>query len=230
MDYDVTRKAVAEFVGTFALVLAVMGSLVVSGQGGLVGTGLAQGFVLAVMISSLGHISGAHFNPAVTLGFLVTRRIQPVLAVVYWIAQFAGALAAALLLSLIYPDEAGLERTATTVTQEADFSAWEALILEALFTFFLVWVVFATAVDERGSFGAIAGFGIGLTLSVAVLTIGPITGSSLNPARTFAPGLVEGEWADAWIYYVGPFAGGAIAALLYTMLFLQRRTTTTTPA
>lgn len=223
MEYDSTRKAVAEFVGTFALVLVVIGSLVVSGQGGLVGTALAQGFVLAVMVSSLGHVSGGHFNPAVTLGFLLTRRIQPLLAVVYMVAQFAGGIAAALLLRVLYPDEAGLETAATVVTEQADFNAFEALILEALFTFFLVWVVFATAVDERGSFGAIAGFGIGLVLTFAVLTIGPITGSSLNPARTLAPGLVEGEWADAWLYYVGPFVGGALAALAYTALYLPRR-------
>ena len=140
------------------------------------------------------------------------------------VAQFAGGIAAALLLHVLYPDAAGLESAATVVTEQADFSAFEALILEALFTFFLVWVVFATAVDERGSFGAIAGFGIGLVLTFAVLTIGPITGSSLNPARTLGPGLVEGEWADAWIYYVGPWVGGAIAAIAYTVLFLPRRT------
>jgi aquaporin Z len=223
MEYDSTRKAVAEFVGTFALVLVVIGSLVVSGQGGLVGTALAQGFVLAVMVSSLGHVSGGHFNPAVTLGFLLTRRIQPLLAVVYMVAQFAGGIAAALLLHALYPSEAGLETAATVITDQADFNAFEALVLEALFTFFLVWVVFATAVDERGSFGAIAGFGIGLVLTFAVLTIGPITGSSLNPARTLGPGLVEGEWADAWLYYVGPWVGGALAAIAYTFLYLPRR-------
>jgi MIP family channel proteins len=204
-------------------VLAVIGSIIVSGQSGLVGTALAQGFILAVMISSLAHVSGAHFNPAVTLGFMVTRRIQPVLGVIYMIAQFAGGVAAALLLHALYPEEAALESAATVVTEQADFSAWEALILEALFTFFLAWVVFATAVDEKGTFSAIAGFGIGLVLTVSVLTIGPITGSSINPARTFGPALVENEWADAWLYYVGPFVGGAVAALLYTVLYLPRR-------
>jgi MIP family channel proteins len=224
MDYDVTRKAIAEFVGTFALLLTVIGSIVVSGQGGLVGTALAQGFILAVMISSLGHVSGAHFNPAVTLGFLLTRRIQPALAVIYMIAQVAGAVAAALLVEAIYPDEANLDSAATVITDAADFSTWEVLILEALFTFLLVWVVFATAVDEKGTFSAIAGFGIGLVLTVAVLTIGPISGASLNPARTFAVALVQNEWGDAWVYYIATFGGGAIAALLYTVLYLPRRT------
>ena len=223
MEYDVIRKAVAEFFGTFLFVLAVIGSLVVSGQGGLVGTALAQGFALAIMISAVAHISGGHLNPAVTLGFLVTRRIQPALAVVYMVAQFAGGIAAALLLHVLYPEEAGLETAATVVTDQADFSVWEALILEGVFTFFLVWAVFAIAVDDRGSFGAVAGFGIGLVLAVSVLTIGPITGSSINPARTLGPALVEGEWADAWLYYVGPFVAGALAALAYTALYLPRR-------
>lgn len=223
MEYDSTRKAVAEFVGTFFLVLAVAGSIVVAGQSGIVGTALAQGFALAILVTALGHVSGGHFNPAVTLGFLVTRRIQPLLAGVYWVAQFAGATAAALLLTLIYPDEAQLQNAATVITDQADFNQFEGLILEALFTFFLVWVVFATAVDERGAFGAVAGVGIGLVLAVSVLTIGPITGSSINPARTFGPGLVENEWGDFWLYYVGPLVGGALAAILYTVLYLPRR-------
>jgi MIP family channel proteins len=226
MEYDVIRKAIAEFLGTFALVLAVIASLVVAtqGGGGLVGTALAQGFVLAIMVSSFGHISGGHFNPAVTLGFLLTRRIEPVLGVIYMVAQFAGAIAASLLLHYLYPEQAELEVGVTAIS--ADFGSWEALILEALFTFFLVWVVFATAVDEKGAFSAISGFAIGLVLAVSVLSIGPITGSSINPARTFGPALVENEWSDAWIYYVGPFVGGAVAAFLYTVLYLPRRTQT----
>jgi aquaporin Z len=226
MEYDVIRKTIAEFIGTFALVLAVIASLVLVGQEGLVGTALAQGLMLAIMVSALGHISGGHFNPAVTLGFLVTRRIQPALGVIYMIAQFAGGIAAALLLHWLYPEQAALDSAVTVVTEQADFSAWEALILEALFTFFLVWVVFATAVDEKGAFSAISGFAIGLVLAVSVLSIGPITGSSINPARTFGPALVENEWSDAWIYYVGPFVGGAVAAFLYTVLYLPRRTQT----
>lgn len=222
MDYDATRKVIAEFIGTFTLVLAVMGSLAVVGQSGLLGTAVAQGFVLAILVSSLGHVSGGHFNPAVTLGFLLTRRIQPILAVSYGIAQFAGAVGAALLLNAMYPSEANLDSTATTVTET--FSGFEGMVLEGLFTFLLVWVVFATAVDPKGTFASIGGFGIGLVLTVSVLVIGPITGSSINPARSFGPALVENVWSDAWVYYVGPFLGGALAALLYTVLYLPRRT------
>lgn len=222
MDYDITRRVIAEFIGTFVLVIVVMGSLAVIGQGALIGTAVAQGFVLAILVSSLGHISGGHFNPAVTLGFLVTRRIEPLVGVIYWVAQFAGAIAAALLVNALYPEQANLDSTATTVN--ATFSAVEGMVLEGLFTFLLVWVVFATAVDKKGTFASIGGFGIGLVLTVSVLVIGPITGSSINPARTFGPALVENVWSDAWVYYVGPFLGGALAAVLYTLLYLPRRT------
>jgi MIP family channel proteins len=223
MEYDITRKAIAEFIGTFALVVAVIGSLVIVGQSGIVGTALAQGLMLAIMVSAVGHISGGHLNPAVTLGFLVTRRIQPLVAAVYMLAQFAGGIAAALLFHWLYPAVAGLETAATVVTEEAGFNPWKALVLEALFTFFLVWAVFATAVDKQGAFKAIAGLAIGLVLTVSVLTIGPITGSSINPARTLGPALVENVWADAWVYYVGPFVGGALGALVYALLYLPRR-------
>lgn len=220
MEYDITRKVVAEFVGTFLFVLTIIGSIVIAGQSGLVGTALAQGFVLAILISSLGHVSGGHFNPAVTLGFLLTRRIQPVVAAGYAVAQFAGAIAAALLLNAMYPEEASLDAAATTVDES--FNAFEGMVLEGIFTFLLVWVVFATAVDKKGTFASIGGFGIGLVLTCSVLVIGPITNSSINPARTFGPALVENVWSDAWVYYVGPLAGGALAALLYTTLFLPR--------
>jgi MIP family channel proteins len=223
MEYDTTRKVIAEFIGTFALVIAVMGSLVLAGQSGLVGTALAQGFMLAIMISAFGHISGGHLNPAVTLGFLITRRIAPVLGVAYMVAQFAGGIAAALVLNAMYPDVANLAASATTV--DASFHVVEGMVLEGIFTFFLVWAVFATAVDKKGSFASIGGFGIGLVLAVSVLTIGPITGSSINPARTLGPALVENVWGDAWVYYVGPFVGGALAALVYTVLYLPRGST-----
>lgn len=221
MNYDITRRVIAEFIGTFVLVIVVMGSLTVAGQSGLIGTAVAQGFVLAILVSSLGHISGGHFNPAVTLGFLVTRRIEPIRGVAYAVAQFAGAIGAALLLNAMYPAEANLDSTVTTVNET--FSAFEGMILEGIFTFLLVWVYFATAVDKKGTFASIGGFGIGLVLTVSVLVIGPITGSSINPARTFGPALVENVWSDAWVYYVGPLVGGALAAVLYTALYLPRR-------
>ena len=221
MEYDPTRKAIAEFLGTFTFVFAVTMSIAVGGQvAGLFGSAVAQGLALGIMVSAFAHISGGHFNPAVTLGALVTGKIQPVLAVLYWLAQFAGAVAAALLVKQLLPD--ALSGSIGVPALGAGVSTWQGLLIEAVLTFFLVWVVFATAVDPRGTFSAIAGLGIGLILTVGILIGGPLTGGSLNPARAFGPELVQGEWTNAWLYYVGPFAGGLIAAALYTFLYLER--------
>ena len=212
MEYDPTRKAVAEFIGTFTLVFAVSASIAVGAQvAGIFGAAIAQGLALGVIVSALAHVSGAHFNPAVTLGFLVTRRIEPALAVLYWLAQFAGAVAAALLVRTMLPD--ALDKTLGAPELGAGVGAWQGLLIEAVLTFFLVFVVFATAVDPRGSFNAIAGLGIGLIVTVDILLGGPLTGAAMNPARAFGPELVQGgAWDDAWIYYVGPFLGGVVAA------------------
>ena len=219
VEFDPLRRGVAEFIGTFTLIFVGMGAIAVSGQGGLVGVALAHGLAIAIMVSALGHISGGHFNPAVTLGFVVTRRIEPLLAGVYWLAQLAGATAGALAVRAIYPGEANLD-AAVPALNEA-IGAVPGAALEAILTFFLVFVVFATAVDPRGTFKSIAGLGIGLTITLGVLMAGPLTGAAMNPARAFGPQLVQDVWADGWVYYVGPLLGGAVAALLYELLYLR---------
>jgi aquaporin Z len=208
---------VAEFVGTFALIFIGVGSIVA--EAGLVGIALAHGLVIAVMASAVGHISGGHFNPAVTFGFLITRRMEPALAGVYVAAQLAGAVAAALMLRLLYPDEAGLDSGAPAVV--SGVSSFSGLVLEAILTFFLVWVIFATAADPRGAFKSIAGLAIGLTITLDILAGGPITGAAMNPARALGPELVQWEWSDFWIYIIGPLVGGGGAALLYDWLYLR---------
>jgi aquaporin Z len=223
MEYDAARKAVAEFVGTFTLLMAGVGAVVVSGQGGLVGVALAHGLALAIMITALGHISGGHFNPAVTFGLLVTRRIAPTVAVIYWLAQLAGAVAACLIIEGLYPSEANLQSAVPVVATDAGFEAWEGMFLEAIMTFFLVWAVFAVAIDKKGAWGIMAGFGIGLVVTMDILFGGPITGAAVNPARAFGPELVFNDWTNAWVYYVGPLLGGGLAALLYVGLYLPRR-------
>jgi aquaporin TIP len=212
---------IAEFVGAFALVFVGCGS-VMSG-GGLVGVALAHGIILAVMVSSLGHISGAHFNPAVTFGFLVTRRIAPVLAVAYWIAQFVGAVAAALLLKWIYPDRISDATKLGAPALSPQISVGAGFVVEVILTFFLVWVVFATAADPRGAFAIIAGLAIGLTVAADILIGGPLTGAMMNPARAFGPMLVQNVWSNGWIWYIGPLLGGALAALAYDSLYLTPR-------
>ena len=219
---DALRRGAAEFIGVFALVFAGVGAVIVAGpllEPGVVGIALAQGLAIAVMVSAVGHISGGHFNPAVTLGFLVTGRLHAILAVVYWVAQFAGAVAAAAILRWIFNDATEGNLGSPVLSPSIEPEA--GLIIEALLTFFLVWVFFATAADPRGTFKSIAGLAIGLTITFDILGGGPLTGAAMNPARAFGPELVEGEWADWWVYWVGPLMGGGIAALAYDLLYLR---------
>ena len=215
MEYDSGRRAVAEFVGTFTLVFVGGGAAIVAGRD-LTAVALAHGLAIAVMVSAVGHISGAHFNPAVTFGLLVTRRIAPTLAGIYWLAQLVAAVVAALALRWMFPGEAGLASV-----PHAQFFEGKGFVLEAILTFLLVWVIFATAVDPRGTFKSIAGLAIGLTITADILAGGPLTGAALNPARAFGPQLVQNVWSDGWIYYLGPLLGGALAALAYELLYLR---------
>ena len=220
MEGDVFRRSVAELVGAFALVFIGAGAVMTDGSN-LLGIAAAHGLILAIMVSALGHISGGHFNPAVTFGFLITGRIAPLLAVSYWVAQFLGAVVAALILKWIYPD-AVVDATKLGAPMLNDqIGIAPGLVLEVVMTFFLVWVVFATAADPRGTFKSIAGFAIGLTIAADILVGGPLTGAAMNPARAFGPELVAREWANAWIWYVGPLLGGGLAALAYELLYLR---------
>ncbi len=227
--YNVTQKLVAEFIGTFALIFFGAGAVCVdmqlrnnaTGGIGLPAVALAHGLAIAIMVSALGHISGGHFNPAVTIGFWVTKKLSTPDTLLYWLAQVAGASAAAFLLRVVIPEEVWHNVALGTPELLRDFPSWAGLTLEATTTFFLVLVVFATAVDERGAFRAIAGFGIGLTITLGILVAGPYTGAALNPARAFGPALASHHWQNQLIYWVGPLGGGFLAGLLYDSLFLK---------
>jgi aquaporin TIP len=216
MTADMVRRGVAEFIGAFALVLVGGGSVLVAGDD-LTAVALAHGLVIGVMASAVGHISGGHFNPAVTLGFLVTRRMRPSLAGIYWAAQFAGALIAALALWWIFTREGAL----ASVPHAPAISDGKALVIEAILTFFLVWVIFATAADPGGAFKSISGLAIGFTITFDIFMGGPLTGAAMNPARAFGPELAVNFWGDAWIYYLGPAMGAVAAALAYEHLYLR---------
>ena len=218
MEHDPVRRGIAELVGTFALVFVAMGSIAFIQSNLLVGVALANGLTIAVMASAVGHISGGHFNPAVTLGFLVTRRIGAALAALYWLAQIAGAVLGALALRALFPSEANLE-TGVPVVNPA-INDLQGVAIEALLTFFLVWVVFASAVDPGGAFKTISGLAIGLTVTIGVLATGPLTGAAMNPARALGPEIVFNSWDDFWVYLVGPPVGAAVAALAYEWLYL----------
>jgi len=226
--YNTPQKLTAEFIGTFALIFFGAGAICAeqflhgAGGAGLFGIAIAHGLAIAIMISALGHISGGHFNPAVTIGFWVTKRFNTLDVVLYWAAQLAGAVAAAFLLKALILEDAWRAVALGTPDLARDFSRLSGMILEAVTTFFLVLVVFATAVDEKGAFRSIAGFGIGLTISLGILVAGPFTGGALNPARAFGPALAASHWVNHGVYWVGPLAGGFVAGLLYDSLYLKK--------
>ena len=229
MEGDYLRRGLAEYVGAFALTFIGAGA-VMAGSGGLVGIALAHGLVIAVMVSAVWHISGGHFNPAVTLGFLVTGRMKVSLALVYWFWQFVGAITAALLLWWIYPAQAITPAKLGTPQLNGFIGSGAGFVCEAIGTFFLVWVFFACAADERGTFKSIAGLAIGFTIALDILGFGPLTGAAMNPSRAFGPEFIgwagadiNGMWSSAWIYYAGPFLGGVLAALAYDRLYLTKR-------
>src|SRR5881227_1782152 len=216
MFEDPMRRGVAEFVGAFTLIFIGGGAGIASGND-IVAVALANGLAIGIMVTNLGHISGGHFNPAITLAFVLSRRITTRLAGVYWLAQFAGAVAAALILRAIF------SRTLTlgSVPHAPVISVGKGLIVEVVLTFFLVWAVWATAVDPRGAFKSIAGLAIGLTITMDVLMGGAVTGAAMNPARAFGPELAENFWGEGWIYYLGPALGAVVAALAYEWLYLR---------
>jgi MIP family channel proteins len=216
MDESVFRRGVAEFVGTFTLIFIGGGAGIVSGHE-IVAVGLANGLAIGIMVSNLGHISGGHFNPAITLSFLATRRITTVLAVAYWVSQLLGAIVAAAILRGLFAHSAFL----AAVPHAPAIGDGKGLVIEIILTFFLVWAVFATAVDPRGAFKSIAGLAIGLTITIDVFMGGPLTGAAMNPARAFGPELVGNFWGEGWIYWLGPIVGGLIAGIGYDWLYLR---------
>jgi len=226
--YNTPQKLAAEFLGTFALVFFGAGAVCVdrflqsSGGIGLFGVALAHGLAVSVMVLALGLISGGHFNPAVTIGFWVTKRMNTFDVLLYWVAQIAGAIAAAYFLKAIIPEDTARAVALGTPGLLRDFSRLSGMILEALATFFLVLVVFATASDERLASRPASSFAIGLTLTLGIVVTGPFTGGALNPARAFGPALAMSHWTNWGVYWVGPLAGGFVAGLLYDSVFLRK--------
>jgi aquaporin TIP len=214
VEYAPLRRGVAEFVGAFTLIFIGGGAGIASGHD-IVAVALANGLAIGIMVSNLGHISGGHFNPAITLAFVVTRRIAPLLAAIYWVSQLLGAIVAAALLRAIFPHIGG------AIPNAAGISDGKALLIEIVLTFFLVWAVWATAVDSRGAFKSIAGLAIGLTITMDVFVGGPLTGAAMNPARAFGPELIGNFWGNAWVYWVGPAIGALIAGVGYEWLYLR---------
>jgi aquaporin TIP len=226
MSEDTLRRAVAEMIGAFTLTFIGAGAAAAAhatSDPTLIGVAIANGLAIGVMVCALGHISGGHFNPAVTFGFLLARKIKPALASVYWVAQFGGAALAALLVKQLLP-RATTEAVKLGVPALGHgVDASSGFLLEAILTFFLVFVVFGAAVDARNQFSVVAGLAIGLVIAIDVLFGGPFTGAAMNPSRAFGPQLVGDHWANAWVWYAGPLLGGGVAAGLYSFLYLGKR-------
>lgn len=206
----------AEALGTFALVFAGPGSAAVNAESGGavggVGIGMAFGLIVMVMIFSLGHISGCHINPAVTIAFRLLGRITTGRAVAFIGAQLAGAVLASLVVIAIIGDEGDAGATVPVIN-----GASAALASEVVLTFFLAFVIFAVATDSRAQ-GAFAAIAIGGYVGFAATGWGPVAGASMNPARSFGPAVAAGVWDSHWVYWIGPIAGALLAAAVYELL------------
>jgi glycerol uptake facilitator protein len=216
----------AEFLGTFLLVFFVTTVVVLNSKDGLGYTdwtviGLVHVFVLATLVYTVGGTSGAHFNPAVTAGLLAVRKISSGDAIVYWLVQLTGGVAGALVTRLLLVDEGRASGYGATSVNDVllQGSALPGLVAEVIGTFVLMWAIMGTAVNPRGE-RAWAGLVIGIALGLGVMTLGPLSGAGFNPARWFGPAIVSGEFADFWIYIIGPLLGALVAALGYRAMVL----------
>lgn len=225
MNPRLLKQCAAEFVGTFTLIFVGVGAIAnntpTAGLG-LLGVAFAHGLAIAVMVTATGAISGGQLNPAVTFGLLVGGQMDLKKSIAYWISQLAGGTAAALLCS-------GLLGMAAVSTGTPDISLnssgapvvsiAQAITIEAVLTFFLVFVVYGSAVDLRAP--KIGGLAIGLTVALDILFGGPLTGASMNPARSFGPALASSHWNNHLVYWVGPLIGGALAGLIYGRFLIR---------
>jgi aquaporin TIP len=219
------RPCLAEFIGTFYLcfpgIAAILATKGMEPAAALVVIALAHGLGLTMAVSNFGGISGAHVNPAVTCGFLVTRRIEPGLAVAYIISQLLGATTAAGIARVIFPADVVAAQHLGLPLPAPWASTGVVLLTEFVLTYLLMTSVFGTAVDERGRNVKIGGFGIGLTVAFDILAGGAVTGASMNPARSFGPALELMDFQWHWAYWLAPVAGACVAALVYENLLLE---------
>jgi len=227
---NLARRSAAEAIAAFALVFAGCGAAVsdsvYDGTLGQVGVALTFGLVVMAMIYATGHLSGAHINPAVTLAFTLTRHFPAREAAAYVAAQCAGAIAGALALLAVWPDQPA--QLGATVPA-AGIGAGSALVYELLLTAILMFTIIAVATDTR-AVGAAAAIAIGGAVGLDALFGGPVTGASMNPARSLGPAIAAWEWRDFWVYVVGPVAGAMLAAFAYQTIRGPATRESATPA
>ena len=217
-------ECLGTFVFCFAGIAAILSATPAVGSGaGIVGIALAHGLALSVAVNAFGGISGAHFNPAVSVGFFVAGRLQPLTLGLYIVAQLLGATIAAIICRILFPAEAVVQAQLGLPLPAVWARPMAVMLGEFVMTFVLMTAYFGTAVDTRGQGVKIGGFGIGLTFAVNILAGGALTGASMNPARSFGPALVVGNFAWHWLYWVAPLGGACVAALLYEKVLLEHK-------
>ena len=228
--YNLAQRVFAEFAGTFAFVFIAAGVICsddfLRQQSqhplGVLGIALAQGLIYGVMVTSVHHISGGHLNPAVTVGFWVTRKLSTLDALLYTVAQLAGSVLAALALSAILAESIWRPVGLGSPMLAADFTRMHGMLLEGLLTFILVFVFFATIGDPNGATPRNMGLAVGFTVAVGALFGNPFTGACMNPAMPFGPALAAHHWTNQGTYWVGPLMGGILGAWVYSSAFMQR--------
>jgi MIP family channel proteins len=210
------RPCIAEFIGTFALIFVGIGAIKTAGGQDTLAIALAHGLTIAAFVSATMHISGGHLNPAVTFGVVCSGHMTWAAAIRYWVAQLLGGTAAALICLSLF----GHDVVVTGTPQLAiNLTPAQGILVEAILTFFLVFVVHGTGVDERGR--RVAGLAIGATITLDILFGGPLTGAAMNPARVFGPALAAGFWKAHYVYWLGPMLGGALGGFVYR-IFMER--------
>lgn len=216
------KAALAELIGAFTLIFVGAGSIMadalLGGKIGLTGIAFAHGLAIATMVAAAGHLSGGHFNPAVTTAFMATGRLPTGTGLLYIAAQLIGASLAAFFLGASFPEAVRKATLLGTPALGGGISAGTGIIVEAILTFFLVYVIFGTAVDARGPRAA-GGLFIGLVIVMDILGGGALTGAAMNPARAFGPALFAGAWANQLVYWIGPLLGGVLAGWLYHVVY-----------
>ena len=223
------KKYIAELVGTFALVFIAAGSLCADfylrqtgGQGlGLLGTSVAYGVVVIAVIYAISYVSGSHVNPAVTISFWLTKRMDPNTAIMYIVSQLAGAALAGLALKVLFPEALNTLYLGTSMLAPG-VTATRGILMEFIITFLLVFTVYGTLVDRRASAG-FAGIAIGLVVLFGSLIGGTISGGAANPARVFGPAIASGQFTHHYVWWIGPILGGVVAGFVYDKVFADSK-------
>ncbi len=230
LSENIAQKLVVEALGAFALCFFSIGAVILTQGQDIVAIGLATGLAIGIMVAAAGHISGGHYNPAVTAGMLATKRIPVPDGIAYIVAQMVGGVLGAGAITLAYLDvdrnrvNLGLPSVGTSIVADpgVNLSATNALAMEFILTFFLVLVVFGTAVDKRSIGRWVAPLAIGITIAIGNMAGVAASGAAMNPVRWFGPAVIQQDFANAWVWIVGPVLGGLAAALLYDLFLMDK--------